>query len=154
MEYIPRHIEAFARETFYTFKSLLVTGARQTGKSTLLEHLFPDLHMVTLDDEFAREQARENPASFVQMNPPPVFYDEVQYAPGLFSQIKMICDRDHDNGLFCLSGSQPLHLMKHVSESLAGRVGILNLFGLSLREIQKNDFHLPFLLQIFSNQRW
>lgn len=142
---IARHIERYALETYDTFKSLLVTGARQTGKSTLLEHLFPHLNEVVLDDEFAREQARTNPASFIRMNPPPVFYDEVQYAPELFPQVKISCDSSKENGLFCLSGSQPLHLMKNVSESLSGWVGILNLMGLSLREIQKDDFFLPFL---------
>ena len=145
VEYIKRHIESFTKETHDSFKCLLVTGARQTGKSTLLEHIYPDLSMVTLDDEFARDQARENPASFVQMNPPPVFYDEVQYAPELFSQIKIRCDRSEEKGLFCLSGSQPLHLMKNVSESLSGRVGILNLMGLSLREIEGIDFNRSFL---------
>ena len=155
MQYIKRHIESFALQTNQTFKSLLVTGARQTGKSTLLTHLFPDVNMITLDDEFIREQARDNPASFVQMNPPPVFYDEVQYAPALFSQIKIWCDRSQKNGLFCLSGSQPLHLMKNVSESLSGRVGILNLMGLSLREIQGVEYNQPFLptLEYISSRR-
>ena len=155
MQYIKRHIESFALQTNQTFKSLLVTGARQTGKSTLLTHLFPDVNMITLDDEFIREQARDNPASFVQMNPPPVFYDEVQYAPALFSQIKIWCDRSQKNGLFCLSGSQPLHLMKNVSESLSGRVGILHLMGLSLREIQGVEYNQPFLptLEYISSRR-
>ncbi|MBQ8081697.1 MAG: ATP-binding protein [Clostridia bacterium] len=145
MEYIQRHVEAFAAVTFQTFKCLLVTGARQTGKSTLLAHLFPNLSTVTLDDEFIREQAQNNPSSFVQMNPPPVFYDEVQYAPSLFPQIKIRSDLAQSNGLFCLSGSQPLHLMKNVSESLSGRVGILNLMGLSLREMRGIDYVRPFL---------
>lgn len=145
MEYIKRHIESFVQETYGSFKCLLVTGARQTGKSTMLSHLFPEIKMITLDDDFIREQAKENPASFVRMNPPPVFYDEVQYAPELFSQIKIQCDRSDGKGLFCLSGSQPLHLMKNVSESLAGRVGILNLMGMSLREIEGIDFDDPFL---------
>ena len=145
MDYIKRHIESLALETYHTFKSVLVTGARQTGKFTLLEHLFPDFSKVTLDDEFIKDQARQNPASFIQMNPPPVFYDEVQYAPELFPQIKISCDNSQENGLFCLSGSQPLHLMKNVSESLSGRVGVLNLMGLSLREILHDDFDTPFL---------
>ena len=145
MEYIHRHIEAIARETLHSFKGVLVTGARQTGKSTLLRKLFPEMRYVTLDDDFAREQARENPASFLMMNPPPVFYDEVQYAPQLFSQIKIRCDQEMQKGAFCLSGSQPLNLMKNASESLAGRVGILELTGLSLREIQGDPFSEPFV---------
>lgn len=145
MKYIKRHIENLVTETHQSFKSLLVTGARQTGKSTLLKAMFPDIRYVTLDDDFVKEQARENPASFIMLNQPPVFYDEVQYAPQLFPQIKIWCDRNDRKGAFCLSGSQPLNLMKNVSESLAGRVGVLELSGLSLREIQSDSFSMPFL---------
>lgn len=145
MKYIRRHIEDLVKETHQSFKSVLVTGARQTGKSTLLNSLFPDMRHVTLDDEFVKEQAQENPATFIMLNQPPVFYDEVQHAPQLFPQIKIWCDQSEQKGLFCLSGSQPLNLMKNVSESLTGRVGILELAGLSLREIQNDPFSKPFL---------
>ena len=145
MEYIKRHIEDLVQETHRSFKSLLVTGARQTGKSTLLQSMFPDMRYVAFDDEFIQEQAQENPASFIMLNQPPALYDEVQRAPKLFPQIKIWCDRSEEKGLFCLSGSQPLNLMKNVSESLAGRVGVLELSGLSLREIQNDPFSIPFL---------
>lgn len=145
MKYIKRHIENLVLETHRTFKCLLLTGARQTGKSTVLQKLFPKLPYVTLDDAFIQEQAQENPATFILLNPPPVTYDEVQHAPQLFSQIKIKVDHEQKYGAFCLSGSQPLNLMKNVSESLAGRVGILELPTLSLREIQKDSFNMPFV---------
>ena len=145
MKYIHRHIEDIILKTDSTFKGLLLTGARQTGKSTLLRELFPEKRYVAIDDPFIEEQANENPAEFMMLNPPPVIYDEVQRAPGLFRFIKIKCDESGERGLFCLSGSQPLELMEGASESLSGRVGVLELSGLSLREIQGSRFHDPFV---------
>ena len=125
-----------------TFKCVLLTGARQTGKSTLL---FPDKKYVPLDDPFIEDQANENPNMFIAINPPPVIYDEVRRAPELFRYIKIKCDETNEKGLFCLSGSQPLELMEKASESLSGRVSVLELSGLSLRELQRSDFTKPFL---------
>ncbi|MBQ5338853.1 MAG: AAA family ATPase, partial [Oscillospiraceae bacterium] len=132
MDYIQRHIEDIVIKTNSTFKGVLLTGARQTGKSTLLQELFPDKRYVPIDDPFIEAQANENPNEFMMLNPPPVIYDEVQRAPGLFRFIKIKCDESKERGLFCLSGSQPLELMEKASESLSGRVGILELSGLSL----------------------
>lgn len=145
MKYIGRHIEDIIRDSDKSFKCVLLTGARQTGKSTLLKTIFPDKRYVLLDDPFVEEQANDNPNLFMMLNPPPVIYDEVQRTPGLFRFIKINCDATNEKGLFCLSGSQPLELMEKASESLSGRVSILELSGLSLREIQASEFTLPFL---------
>lgn len=145
MDYIRRAMEDVVLKADKTFKCILVTGARQTGKSTMLTTLFPDRRHVLLDDPFIEEQANENPNMFMMLNPPPVFYDEVQRAPGLFRFIKIACDKTEQKGMFCLSGSQPLELMENVSESLSGRVGIIELSGLSLRELSGDSFSEPFL---------
>jgi predicted AAA+ superfamily ATPase len=145
MDYIKRNIEELVKNSEKTFKCVLVTGARQTGKSTMLKTLFPDKKYVPIDDPFIEEQANENPNMFIMLNPPPAFYDEVQRAPGLFRFIKIKCDESNQYGLFCLSGSQPLELMENASESLSGRVSIVELAGLSLREIQRSAFNEPFV---------
>ena len=128
-----------------TFKSILVTGARQTGKSTVLQKLFPEKKYVPLDDPFIEEQAVEQPEMFMMLNLPPVIYDEVERAPNLFRYIKIKCDESDERGMFCLSGSQPLELMEGVSESLSGRIGIIELSGLSMREIKGDSFNRPFV---------
>lgn len=145
MEYIKRAIEDVAEHSRQTFKCVLITGARQVGKSTLVKNLFPELRRVSFDDQFLEEQAQTNPAMFLVMNPPPAFYDEVQRVPNLFRQIKIACDDSDDRGLFVLSGSQAFDLMKRVTESLSGRVSILELPTLSLREITHDAFCDPFL---------
>ncbi len=145
MEYIKRSIEDIILKSEKTFKSILVTGARQTGKSTVLKRLFPEKKYVPVDDPFVEEQAVEQPEMFMMLNPPPVIYDEVQRAPNLFRYIKIKCDESDERGLFCLSGSQPLELMEGVSESLSGRIGIIELAGLSMREIKGDSFNRPFV---------
>ena len=145
MEYIKRSIETLVAASDRTFKCVLVTGARQTGKSTMLRAMFPEKKYVPIDDPFIEEQANENPNMFMMLNPPPAFYDEVQRAPGLFRFVKLKCDESDGRGLFCLSGSQPLELMESASESLSGRVSIIELSGLSLREINRDDFSAPFV---------
>ena len=145
MEYIRRSIEDIVLKSEKTFKSILVTGARQTGKSTVLQKLFPEKKYVPVDDPFIEEQAVEQPEMFMMLNPPPVIYDEVQRAPNLFRYIKIKCDESDERGLFCLSGSQPLELMEGVSESLSGRIGIIELSGLSMREIKGDSFNRPFV---------
>ena len=123
-----------------TFKVLLVTGPRQVGKTTLLLSLKPDnMEYITLDDEVLREQAKSDPKLFLEEHPAPLLIDEVQYAPNLFSYIKINVDRENKNGMYWLTGSQQFHLMKNVSESLAGRVGIINLNSFMYSEIVKNE---------------
>jgi len=134
--YIKRAIEDTVRKTAATFPVLLVTGPRQAGKSTMLERLAePDRKVVTLDDPDIRYLAKSDPALFMQRYTPPVLIDEIQYAVELLPHIKMAVDKSKQNGDFWLTGSQAFHLMKNVSETLAGRVGIINLLGLSTSEI-------------------
>ena len=145
MKYIERSIEDIVLRSDRTFKCVLVTGVRQTGKSTMLKKLFPDKKYVSLDDPFIEEQAREQPNMFMMLNQPPVIFDEIQRSPELFRYIKVKCDESDSKGLFCLSGSQALELMEGISESLSGRVSVVELSGLSMREIQRSSFHEPFV---------
>ncbi|MBP3802672.1 MAG: ATP-binding protein [Oribacterium sp.] len=145
MEYIKRAIEDVVKHSENTFKCILITGARQTGKSTLVKHLYPGIKQVSFDDPFAEEQAKNNPEMFMSLNEPPLFLDEIQYVPSLFRYIKQSSDSTDSKGLFYLSGSQPFKLMELVSDSLAGRVAIIELPPLSLREIMKSGFVKPFL---------
>ena len=118
------------------FPAILVSGPRQVGKTTLLQHTAEaDRRYVTLDDPQARTLAKDDPGLFLQRFAPPVLIDEIQYAPELLPHIKMIVDDRHRPGDFWLTGSQHFHLMQGVSESLAGRVGIVNLLGFSRREL-------------------
>lgn len=134
--YIKRAVEEVVIKTAKTFPVLLVTGPRQVGKSTMLEHLSSsDRTVVTLDDPDVRYLAKQDPALFMQRYTPPVLIDEIQYAPELLPYIKMAVDKSKRNGDFWLTGSQAFQMMKNVSESLAGRVGIINLLGLSSNEI-------------------
>ena len=123
--YIKRAMEDIILQSDRTFKATLITGARQTGKSTVLRALFPERRSITFDDTYLEEQAKRNPDMFLQLNPTPITMDEVQYVPELFRQIKMVCDATDERGLFTLSGSQPLLLMKNASESLS--IGIIRI---------------------------
>ncbi|GHU49296.1 ATPase [Clostridia bacterium] len=134
--YINRAMERSIKKISGTFPVLLVTGPRQVGKTTLLTHLAePGRKYVTLDDPDVRMMAKSDPALFMQRYEPPLIIDEIQYAPEILPYIKMSADKNRNNGGFWLTGSQMFHMMKNVSESLAGRVGIVNLFGLSQSEI-------------------
>ena len=145
MMYINRSIENAVLEADRDFKAVLVTGARQTGKSTLLRHLFTGRDYVSFDDPFIEDQAKNASDMFMMFNPPPVILDEVQRVPELFRYIKMQCDGSEKRGLYALSGSQPFRLMQNVSESLSGRVAVIEMLPLSLREITGSDFNSPFL---------
>jgi predicted AAA+ superfamily ATPase len=123
------------------FPVLLLTGMRQVGKSTLFEMLKdPGRKYVSLDSFDDRELARNNPVLFIQKYEPPVIIDEVQYAPELFTYIKMYVDSHKKDGDFWLTGSQKYELMKGIQESLAGRVAILDMLGLSYKEIIKKPY--------------
>ena len=118
-----------------TFKVLLITGPRQVGKTTLLLSVKPnDMEYVTLDDKVLRDQAINDPKLFLEEHPAPLLIDEAQYAPNLFSYIKINVDKNDTKGMYWLTGSQQFHLMKNVSESLAGRVGIVNLNSFTYAE--------------------
>ncbi|SFU99381.1 ATP-binding protein [Butyrivibrio sp. INlla21] len=145
MKYIHRHLEKILQKAEKNYKAILVTGARQTGKSTLIKNVFPDRKMLTFDDQFLEDQANDDPNTFLALNEPPIFMDEVQRVPNLFRYLKMECDKDDERGKYVLSGSQPFRLMDLVSDSLSGRVSIVELAPLSLREIMKDSFSEPFI---------
>ena len=145
MPYIQRHAKQTLMKMLSQFKVVLVTGPRQVGKSTLLQNELKNFEYVTLDDMAELEQARSDPALFFKNHSLPVVIDEVQYAPELFRYIKFLVDKSDAKGQICLTGSQTYSLMQNVSESLAGRIGILELQGLSLREKQKVNFFEPFV---------
>ncbi|MGB1110654.1 MAG: ATP-binding protein [Gammaproteobacteria bacterium] len=116
---------------------LVVTGARQTGKTSILRRLFPSYSFVSLDLPSEAEQAEKSPEAFFKRHPGPLIIDEVQYAPGLFRHLKQVVDEHRDRyGQYLLTGSQRFTLMKGVSDSLAGRADILELETLSLAEIR------------------
>ena len=116
---------------------VVLTGARQTGKTALLRRLFPDHHYVTLDLPSEASQAEQDPVAFLQRHPAPLIVDEVQYAPSLFRHLKLVVDQERsEHGRYLLSGSQPFALMQGVSESLAGRAAIVELGGLSSAELR------------------
>jgi hypothetical protein len=134
--YVARTLEPFLTRATEQFPVLLLTGARQVGKTTLLRRISSqDRTYVTLDDPLVLSLAKAEPALFMQRFPPPVLIDEVQYAVELLPYIKMAADRAQQPGLFWLTGSQQFHLMKGVSESLAGRVAVVHMLGLSRREL-------------------
>ncbi len=143
--YIKRHAEAAIRKLATMFGAVLVNGPRQVGKTTMLKEFTEKMRYVSLDDPVLRASAMEQSGTFFKDNPPPLFIDEIQYAPQLFTQIKLLLDREKKKGQFYMSGSQQFHLMEKVGESLAGRLGLINLLGLSIREKLGIDCSEPFL---------
>ncbi len=142
--YIKRTSEDVIKSFSKQFKVVLVTGARQVGKSTLLKHCDEHRNYVSLDDLSERELAINEPKLFLETHKTPLIIDEIQYAPNLLSYIKLIVDKSDKKGQYWLTGSQQFQLMKNVSESLAGRVGILDLMGLSLAELSQTPNNKPF----------
>ena len=143
--FFERIISTSIKKATETFPVVLITGPRQVGKTTVFEqYREPERTYITLDDPQVRALAQNDPALFLQTYKTPLFIDEIQYALQLFPYIKMAVDREKQKGMYWLTGSQQFHLMRNVSESLAGRVAILELQGLS----QAEKFHrtnLPFL---------
>lgn len=145
MSYIERAITKTLKDRIKTSKCLLITGARQVGKSTLIKHEFKEFNRANFDDRLTRMQAKEEPKLFFLNNPCPLFIDEVQKENSILEDIKLIVDDSDERGMFILSGSQKLELMKGISESLSGRVSISELLGLSLREIHGVNFNKHFI---------
>ena len=143
--YIKRHLEKAVLDRAGEKGAVVVTGARQVGKTTMIQMIKPDIPNITFDDISVRNAAISEPAAFLQLNPPPLFIDEVQYVPELFPYIKISLDKSKRKGEYFLTGSQRFEVMKNVSESLAGRAGILQLQGLSLREMKNEGWSEPFL---------
>ena len=136
MKYIERELEKKFTNMGAFFKAVLVTGARQVGKSTMLKHLArqQERTIVTMDNDYDRELAKNDPVLFFQTYKPPILIDEAQKAPELFEYIKMLCDESDQTGLFWLTGSESKKLLKEARDSLAGRICILRLYSLSQRE--------------------
>lgn len=153
MQYIHRYLERVVKEIHTTFKVLYLGGPRQVGKTTLLRHMLKEFNLgyVTFDDLAERRLAVSDPELFFQRHPGPLLIDEVQYATPIFPVLKSIVDKSEKRGQFWLTGSQQFAVIKNLQESLAGRVGILSLLGLSQGEEasvpKKNVFfpgaHLP-----------
>ncbi len=145
MSYIHRSLERKFLKMSSAFKVVMVTGARQVGKSTMLKHLAQDTGrvFVSMDDADVRELAEADPKLFFQMYQPPILIDEVQKAPALFEQIKILCDGSDERGRFWLTGSQSKKLMKRAGDTLAGRICILRLFSLSSKELEGRPDDIP-----------
>ena len=152
MSYINRAMEPVVQETSSEYPAVLVTGARQVGKTTMLSHLVEreegGREYLSLDDLSLRSLAKNDPALFFQLHEPPVFIDEVQHAPELFGEMKRLIDAGAPAGSFLLTGSQQFRLMELAGESLAGRIAILLLPSLSQREVAGAPEAAPFSLDL------
>ena len=154
MNYISRNLETVVSQVTKEYPVVLVTGPRQVGKTTMLQKLMEgtDRGYVTLDDLNERSIAKTDPELFLQLHKPPVLIDEVQYAPELFTYIKMHVDKNHEPGAFWLTGSQIFKLMQGVQESLAGRVAVLSMTSLSQAEMSGGEIE-PFTVDLESLSR-
>ncbi len=144
MTYYPRTLDEGWLTASRQFAALMLTGPRQVGKTTFLQHICgKERRYVTLDDPAIRMLANGDPALFMERYPPPILIDEIQYAPGLLPYIKMEIDSKKRRDAFWLTGSQQFHLMKGISETLAGRVAIMNMLGFSNRERHRLKLDVP-----------
>ncbi|MCH2227735.1 MAG: ATP-binding protein [Candidatus Caenarcaniphilales bacterium] len=134
-KYIKRGLEATLTEAANNFPALVITGARQTGKSTLVTHLFPDAKYISFDDLAIKNYAKEDPKAFLDEIKEQVILDEIQEVPELLSYIKIEIDKNREAGKFIITGSQQFSLMEGVQESLAGRAAVIELAGFSLKEL-------------------
>lgn len=165
LHYIPRALEPALRQAARQFPAIVLTGPRQSGKTTLLKHIFgKSAGYVSLEPPDVRAAAAADPRGFLDLHPPPVILDEVQYAPDLLPYIKERIDqRRQAHGRYFLTGSQNLLLTQQVTESLAGRVAMLRLLPLSQREQQRSPLsplpweatdHRPTLPRLASRDLW
>ena len=150
MDYIKRNMEDVISDLTKEYSCILITGPRQVGKTTMLEHLDKSRKKVTLDDLQEKNLARTDPEMFLKLHKTPILIDEVQYAPELFAYIKIAIDNGAEPGSFWLTGSQSYKLMKLAQESLAGRIAILNLTTLSQNELYSDLSVKPFEVSLDS----
>lgn len=149
MNYIKRDLEQKIISLSKEYASIIITGPRQVGKTTLLKQLMPEnMEYVVLDDLEERRLAKNDPAMFFQLHSLPIFIDEVQYAPELFSYIKIAIDNGAEPGSFWMSGSQAFKLMKLAQESLAGRTAILHMPSVSQHEAYGSGNSEPFRVDL------
>lgn len=134
MTFVPRSLEPNIKQLMEWFPVVSVTGPRQSGKSTLLKEMFPQVPYVTLEDTSLREIVAEDPIGFLRANDSPFIIDEAQYVPELFSAVQIVSDEKNTPGQYILSGSQNFLLLKSITQSLAGRVGITHLLPLAFSE--------------------
>ena len=143
--YIKRHVEDVVNRVRKTYPVTLITGPRQVGKSTMLQNIYPDIKYETLDNPLLLQSIASDPVGYLKLQGFPFIIDEVQRLPELFISLKYIVDTNKSKGMYFLSGSQKFELMRGVSESLAGRISIIEMLGLSSREIYGDTFTLPFI---------
>jgi len=155
MRYRRRVLETRVLECLRHFPVVVIQGARQAGKSTMVENLgIEGLSTVTFDPVQDVGGAREDPDLFLQNTRFPVFLDEIQYAPELTGSIKRLVDRRRENGLVILSGSQNLAVLRSVSESMAGRAAVLDLLPMSVPEIEERDPRRGVLTRLIRDREW
>lgn len=141
MKFIKRHAEKTIERLSSSYPAVLITGARQTGKTTLLKKITDsqNIQYLTFDDPIEEQSAKNDPKSFLEFHPYPFMFDEIQYIPDLFRYLKIQIDQNRQNGMYFLTGSQQFKLMETASESLSGRIGIVQLYPLSAREIRGEE---------------
>ncbi len=142
--YYPRHIEPVVKRIAKRKPVIVITGSRQVGKSTMLKEAYSDINYITLDNPLIRQSVRDNPSLFFDINKTPIIVDEIQKGAELFDYIKVIVDENKTKGQFYLTGSQSFKLMNNISDSLAGRAGIIKMLGLSMRELDFIKYREPF----------
>ena len=147
MDFIIRHAEKTIERLSSSFPAVLITGARQTGKTTLLKKSTDskNIQYLTFDDPLEEESAKNDPQTFLEFHPFPFIFDEIQYIPDLFRYLKIQIDKNRQNSMYFLTGSQQFKLMENASESLSGRIGIVQLYPLSAREIRGEEFSENFI---------
>ena len=147
MDFVNRHAEATIKRLAKSYPAVLVTGARQTGKTTLLKRITDarKVPYITFDDPMEENSARTDSKTFMELHPSPCVFDEVQYVPDLFRYLKIEIDKNRRDGMFFLTGSQQFALMEKATESLSGRIGIVQLYPLSAREIRNDEFSRSFI---------
>lgn len=143
--YIKRHLANQIKKMTQFAKVILITGCRQSGKSTILQATFPDVPYTTMDDIQQYNALVQDPVGFFANNSSPLILDEIQRVGNAFVNLKFVVDKSPQPGQYFLTGSQKFTLMKNVSDSLAGRISIMELWGLSNRELAQDDCVLPFL---------
>lgn len=142
MDFFNRHVEITIKRLTHSYPAVLITGARQTGKTTLLKKVTEskEIPYITFDDPMEENSAKTDSKTFMEFHSAPYTFDEVQYVPDLFRYLKIEIDKNRHNGMFFLTGSQQFTLMEKATETLSGRIGIVQLYPLSAREIRSDSF--------------